>query len=350
MVKLRHLLWHFLISATLVTGSALAQSTLTEIRDTIDTAAGNPFNGTVVITWNGYSGPNGSVQSPLSMSASIYNGALSVLLVPTTTASGGAFYQVVYNSSDGSLTWSETWQVPPSPVPLTVANVRVSTTQGGSGSGSGSGGSGSGQYATLPISISEVTGLSNDLAAFGSQITALNTTLASLSATVQALQSSSGATGSVGAAFVDAETPAGTLNGANNTFSLSQMPAPPASLAVYRNGLIQTAGLDYTLLGNSMTFLSGATPEAGDTLIAYYRVAGASQTVNFADSEIPGGAINGTNTAFSLLHAPNPAASVKLYKNGILLQNTADYTLSGSAITMTNAPQQGDALLADYRY
>ncbi len=349
MVKLRRLLWHFLLCATLVTRSGVAQSTLTEIRDTIDTPAGSRFNGTVVITWNGYSGPNGSVQSPLSMSANVYNGALSVLLVPTTTASGGAFYQVVYNSSDGSLTWSETWQVPASPVPLTVANVRVSTTQGGSGSGSGSGGSGSGQYATLPISISEVTGLASDLATFGSQITALNTTLASLSATVQGLQSS-GAAGSVGAAFVDAEIPAGTLNGTNNAFTLSQTPAPQASLAVYRNGLIQTPGLDYTLLGKTMTFLSGATPQAGDALIAYYRAAGAAQTVNFADSETPGGAVNGTNAAFTLLHAPNPAASLKLYKNGVLLQNTADYTLSGSTITMTNAPQQGDTLLADYRY
>lgn len=358
MVKLRHLLWQFLLCLALVTGSAFAQSTLTEVRDTIDTPGGSPFNGTVVITWNGYSGASGSTQSPLSMSASIYNGALSVLLVPTTTASGGAFYQVVYDSSDGSLTWSEVWQVPPSPIPLTVANVRISTTAGGStgsssGSGSGSSGSGSGQYATLPISIPEVTGLTADLAAINTTISSLTAQLATLNATVQTLQSSSPSgneSASVSAAFIDAEIPAGTLDGNNSVFALSQTPVPATSLSLYRNGLVQTAGLDYTASGATLTFLADATPQPGDALLAYYRILGPAQNVNFADSEIPAGSINGANVTFTLAHAPNPSASLKLYKNGVLLQATADYTLNGSTITFSSAPDSGDGLLADYRY
>jgi len=375
MVKLRHLGWTFLICSALFAGSALAQSTLTEIRDIIDTPSGTPFNGTVVITWNGYSGPNNSVQSPLSMSANIYNGSLSVLLVPTTTASSSAFYQVMYNSSDGSLTWSEVWQVPPSPIPLTVASVRTSSTQSGGGSGTGSGsssGSG-GTYATLPISISEVTGLSADLSGISTNITnlttqlttlngtvtsngnllsTLNTTVTNLGATVNQLSATVSAlqSGNVNAAYVDAEIPSGTLNGTNATFALSQAPTPATSLSLYRNGLVQTAGVDYNLSGATITFVTGAIPQTNDVLLAYYRVSGSTTNVHFADSEVPGGSVNGTNVTFTLVNTPNPGLSLELYKNGVLLQQNSDYTLSGSTITFSTAPQTGDSLLASYRY
>ncbi|MBV8552706.1 MAG: hypothetical protein JOY54_15520 [Acidobacteriaceae bacterium] len=384
MVKIRHLLSSFLICATLLSTRVLAQSTLTEIRDTINTPSGAPFNGTVVITWTGYVGPNGSVESPLSTSAKIYNGFLSVLLVPTTTASASAYYRVVYTSSDGSLTWSEIWQVPPSPIPLSVASVRTSSSPGGSsgsGSGSGSGGSsGSGQYATLPISISEITGLSVDLSNISNNIstltsqlnalsptvtnddslltslnttmTNLSTTVATLTATVAALEAAStgSAAVSVNGAYVDAETPSGTIDGSNPTFTLAQAPVPAASLSLYRNGLVQTVGVDFTLYGSTITFLSEAIPQSNDVLVAYYRVPGSAQAVNFVDSEIPSGAINGTNTSFVLVGLPNPTKSLKLYKNGVLLLLNTDYTLSGSTITINTPPQHGDSLLADYRY
>jgi hypothetical protein len=73
---------------------------------------------------------------------------------------------------------------------------------------------------------------------------------------------------------------------------------------------------------------------------------------SFADEETPAGAINGVNTAFSLAHTPNPAASLLLVLNGLVLKQGLDYSLSGAAITFSSAalPQQGDTLLAFYRY
>lgn len=83
---------------------------------------------------------------------------------------------------------------------------------------------------------------------------------------------------------------------------------------------------------------------------------------SFADQETPAGAIDGTNAAFSLAHVPNPAASLILVRNGVVLHAGADYTLSGSAITFKSftlpgdltfavgIPQTGDSLLAWYRY
>lgn len=73
---------------------------------------------------------------------------------------------------------------------------------------------------------------------------------------------------------------------------------------------------------------------------------------SFADEETPTGAINGVNAAFALAHTPNPAASLLLVRNGLVLKQGSDYALSGSAIAFssTTLPQPGDTLLAFYRY
>jgi hypothetical protein len=280
--------------------------------------------------------------SPLSTSARIYNGALSVLLVPTTTAAPGSYYQVVYSSSDGTAQWTETWQVPPSSNALSVAGVRTSSTPGsssGSGTVSGSG-SGTTQFATLPIAMTQVTGLTASL-------NTLNSSLNSLTSTVNGL-----ASGSSGIAFVDAETPGGTANGVNTAFTLAGTPSPAASLELYRNGVLQTTGIDYTLSGSVITFLAISVPKTGDVLQAFYRKAGSAPAPTFVDGEIPGGAINGINLAFTLTAAPNPAVSLRLYKNGVLLQQSADYAVSGSSIAFTGTatPQSGDSLTAFYRH
>src|SRR3990167_6686209 len=64
-------------------------------------------------------------------------------------------------------------------------------------------------------------------------------------------------------------------------------------------------------------------------------------------NETPSGAVNGSNTSFTLAAAPT-AGTLQLYRNGIRLKEGAsnDFTLSGSTITMNQAPEAGDALLA----
>ena len=86
--------------------------------------------------------------------------------------------------------------------------------------------------------------------------------------------------------------------------------------------------------------------------MAYYRVAGSTPTVTFADGEIPAGSISGTNTAFTLAYAPATGSSLRLYKNGLLLEAPLDYTLTSAAITFVNGaqPNPGDVLLAYYRH
>jgi hypothetical protein len=345
MVKTRQLLWTLLIGSILAVQAALAQSTLTQIRDTVVNSDGTPFNGTVVITWNGFAGSSPGSTAPLSTSARVYNGALSLLLVPTTTASSGTFYQVVYYGTNGVIAWTETWQVPPSATPLSISTVRTSSTSGG-GTNPGGGGTtppGGGQYATLPISINQITGLSTNLASLNAAIAALSAQLTGFMASTQP---------GTNAAYVDAEAPSGVLNGANTSFTLSQIPAPVSGLSVYRNGLLQSIGVDYTLNGSTISFLPGSTPKATDILAAYYRIAGVGPNAKFVDSEVPGGTIDGTNVTFTLAQAPSPALSLRLYKNGILLTQNNDYSLNGKTIVLNTGamPSPGDALLAAYRY
>jgi hypothetical protein len=71
--------------------------------------------------------------------------------------------------------------------------------------------------------------------------------------------------------FVDQEVLGGLINGSNPVFSLSNAPSPPGGLVLFRNGLAQMAGQDYTLAGNAITFVTAAIPQSGDTLLAWYR-------------------------------------------------------------------------------
>jgi hypothetical protein len=76
---------------------------------------------------------------------------------------------------------------------------------------------------------------------------------------------------------------------------------------------------------------------------------GNTVNVTFIDAETPGGVLNGVNTIFTTAQTPNPAASLELYRNGILQQTSNDYTLSSSTITFTNVPLPNDILVAYYR-
>lgn len=72
--------------------------------------------------------------------------------------------------------------------------------------------------------------------------------------------------------FVTGETPSGTIDGSNATFTLAHTPTS-GSLALYANGvrLKSGSGNDYTISTATITFLSGAIPVSGDVLQGDYR-------------------------------------------------------------------------------
>ena len=88
----------------------------------------------------------------------------------------------------------------------------------------------------------------------------------------------------------------------------------------------------------------------GSTSVTYSQdSSGTLSPANFVFGEIPSGAINGSNTTYTISVTPT-TSTLSLYLNGMLLRSGAgnDYTISTNTITMTTAPVSGDVLIADY--
>lgn len=74
--------------------------------------------------------------------------------------------------------------------------------------------------------------------------------------------------------FAHNETPTGTQNGVNDTFTLANAPSPAASLQLYMNGqLLAAGGEDYTLSGATITYVNAKIPISTDIIRAWYQYA-----------------------------------------------------------------------------
>jgi hypothetical protein len=61
------------------------------------------------------------------------------------------------------------------------------------------------------------------------------------------------------------ETPSGTIDGDNRTFTLT---VTPTELMLFKNGVRMYPTTDYTLAGYTITFTIPSVPQTGDTLLA----------------------------------------------------------------------------------
>ncbi len=334
-----------LLMLLLAAGLGYAQPALTTIQDILYRADGTRFSGTMFITWSSFLAGDTSNIATANLTLPIVNGVLNVKLVPTTTASAGAQYNVTY-SRGGVNQFTEVWAVPPSVPKLRVRDVRLS-----SGTVIGPAAS------TAPIQISDVTGLANALAVrptegagYGIGRTAIINSSGQIDAAAGNLgdcmhvDGSSGACGTSGSGgsggvlplYSDAETPGGTLNGINTAFTLLFAPSPVNSLILFRNGLLQTHGFDFSLAGNVITFLSGSLPQATDVLSASYRYANPNNVLGTltAAQVICSSAGNGTSaTAATTLGSCTIPAG--LLTTGDRIEVQFFYSHTGTASTFT---------------
>jgi len=126
--------------------------------------------------------------------------------------------------------------------------------------------------------------------------------------------------------------------------ALNIRPTSGTAFALSRAAIIDSTGSVDGAIGNLSDCLhvDGTSGACG--------VGGSSASGSFIDGEIPGGTLDGSNTTFTLANTPSPASSVTLYRNGLLLQQGADYTVSNNSLTfLASAPQTGDILTASYR-
>lgn len=74
---------------------------------------------------------------------------------------------------------------------------------------------------------------------------------------------------------------------------------------------------------------------------------GSGFPINTSSPVIPSGAIDGSNTVFTLPTTPGPV--VLVFRNGVLqIGGAVDYTLSGTTVTFVSAPSVGDSIYAIY--
>jgi len=279
MFQLRQFGCSLLIFPALFAAPASASPPLTQIQDVLYRADGAPFTGAVTLTWKSFTASDSTSIPANVFTVQIVDGVLRMRLVPTTNASAGAYYAVRY-TVDGRTQFSEMWAVPPSATPVGLKAIRiVAAPEGGSGGGVGG--------PVSPVLLGDVVGLAealNDRPLKGpefaiNRIALINglgrlVGVSGLPGDCVRVDGSTGACGGAFTGFVDMEVPVGVLNGVNSVFTLGQAPSPAGSLHLFRNGILQKAGADYTLTGNGVTFLAVSIPQVGDTLSASYRTGG----------------------------------------------------------------------------
>ncbi len=313
----------------LAVGALWAAPSLTTIQDVLYKADGSLFSGLLFIEWQGFQTLEGSNIPTQRVTVRVVNGVLRVQLAPTTTATPPTFYRVRY-SSDGRVQFEETWAVPPSARPLRVREVRVAI----------------GAAQSDLIGIGDVSGLTEALEARPSKGSgyvpgrvALINSGGELIAVpgnpsdcvrVDGSSGPCGAGSGVAGSFVDAETPLGVVDGSNTTFRLSSAPAPEAGLMLYRNGLLQKQGLDYTLSGNVIQFAAAAVPQPGDVLTANYRIAGEAAGSAMSTAEVLCSRTGGTTSDTVLTRLGSCTIAANSLKPGDRVAIRYDFSHQGT--------------------
>ncbi|MEP7354937.1 MAG: hypothetical protein ABI824_17045 [Acidobacteriota bacterium] len=294
------------VLGAVLTGIAAGQPALTTIQDVLYRADGTRFTGTMFIAYDSFQSGDTSNIATANLTVPIVNGSLRVRLVPTTTATAGAQYQITYNSA-GINQFTETWSVPATSATLRVRDVRTSNA------------SVVGPAPIIsPVQIGDVLGLANELdirpmrgvgfslgrAAVINSAGQLDAAAGNLSDCIR-VDGTSGACGSGGGGFsglfADGEVPWGTVNGINQSFLLLHPPSPAASLQVVRNGLVLRSNSDYQLSGNTLTFYIASVPQPGDIIQANYRYGDPSNPLgSFTASQVICSGVGAATSATSL--------------------------------------------------
>ena len=328
----------------LLARSSFGAPALTTIQDILYKADGTRFSGTLYITWTSFQSGDSSPIPTQGIAVPVVSGVLRTQLIPTTDASPGANYTVRY-SSQGKYQFSETWAVPPSAVPLRVRDVRIAT------------GAVVGPPPVLTqMLISDVAGLANELALRpprGAGFQPARAAVINSAGLMDAATGNSqdcvrvdGTSGPCGSSaggggafttFVDSETPAGAVDGANTTFTLVTAPSPSASLSVYRNGLLMKSGLDYTATGATINFSVLATPQPQDVITASYRLGDPTSPLSsFTAAQVVCSGAGSSTGSISPVILGSCTIPPNVLKAGDRIEIRFDYAHSGTASGFTS--------------
>lgn len=115
----------------------------------------------------------------------------------------------------------------------------------------------------------------------------------------------------------------------------------PVPFMLFRNGILLTKGLDYTVSGQWIVLMSAQYIQPGDAFFALIGTGGIECDTNAGTIN---GAVNGANPLFTM---PAVWSQIMLFRNGVLLTEGLDFTRqSPNQVVIFSLPLTGDILTA----
>jgi hypothetical protein len=153
------------------------------------------------------------------------------------------------------------------------------------------------------------------------------------------------------------ETPSGTVNGTNPTFTAANSITTPGE-QLFVDRVLQIKNTDYTISGSTITFLSGAIPQTGAALRLYYNPLGVTVQQTSTKYDTAGNIINDVAAEVGLGLVADPFSSTDanfvqlcrlLKSTGRMLTFRNDWTqLRGEFVFTTVANQSQYTLPPDF--
>ena len=142
--------------------------------------------------------------------------------------------------------------------------------------------------------------------------------------------------------------PTDTFTGDGNTaaaYTLSETPTSASSVMVFVDGILQKASTNYSISGATLTFTANVTNNA-EIEVKHLGFRGVQRrSTDYVLDTFTG---NGSSTAFTLSNAVAVNNAFVFY-NGICMQPTTDYGISGVTLTFTFTPLNSSNIMVRYQ-
>jgi hypothetical protein len=150
-------------------------------------------------------------------------------------------------------------------------------------------------------------------------------------------------------------------NGSTTTFSLSRTPSAGsgANLIVFVDNVYQRYGSSYAYTTSGSDIIFTAAPSSGTANIQVIQLAESNNVIDTVlDNSVTNAKLSlsysstsatgdGSTTGFTITTG-HTVESVMVFENGVCLEPTTDYTISGTTLTFTTAPLNGATLRIRY--
>ena len=136
-----------------------------------------------------------------------------------------------------------------------------------------------------------------------------------------------------------------TGNGSTAAYTMSETPSNANSVMVFVDGILQKSSTNYSISGATLTFTANVANNA-EIEVKHLGLRGVQRRSTGYQLDTFSG--NGSSTAFTLSSAVGVNDAFVFY-NGICMQPTTDYGISGTTLTFTFTPLNSSNIMVRYQ-